>query len=467
MGKGAAFRRMGWRGLPVALLTGAVVLLGLTGGILLGPAPSAAQQRYALPPTSVVPPDAKPDKKFVLVAKQAEVLVDEGVVFRAMTFNGTVPGPLLVVEEGDIVEIEVRNEDTIAHGLSVHATYRATPPHVGNIPPGQSKKLLFRASYPGVYMYHCAPGGQGILTHTLGGMYGMLVVEPKREKYMLERLLGKSPDLKIYLLQHELYASGKDTAEGRPLYVAFNGYNYRYVKEPIPAQPGDYVRIYYLNVGPNLTATFHLVGIVWDFMYSQGHPRNVLYGGQSSIAGPTDSWVVEFRIPEEGPYPIVTHAFGNQTARGGIGILSASQRAARVPFVSAQGPALPLPKPEERRRVVDTFAPGTPDVDPVMIFRPGEEPVIKMVGNSFWPKVAQIAPGAEVTWINEDVFDFLSGELTGRHDAVSTKGPERFASPALDHAEKFTFRFTQPGEYEYLCTIHPYMKGRIRVMQTP
>ena len=62
---------------------------------------------------------------------------------------------------------------------------------------------------------------------------------------------------------------------------------------------------------------------------------------------------------------------------------------------------------------------------------------------------------------------FLSGELTGQHDAVATGGPERFASPALDHAAKFTFRFTQPGEYEYLCTIHPYMKGRIRVVKTP
>lgn len=440
-----------------------VTLVVLEAGVFLTPSLVVAQLKYRLPPTSVVPPDAKPNKKFVLVAKSGKIVIDEGVVFQAMTFNGTTPGPLLLVEEGDIVEIEVRNEDTIAHGLSFHATYRNTPPLVGNIPPGQTKKLLFRASYPGVYMYHCAPGGQGILMHSFGGMYGMVVVEPKQDKYRLERILGKKPDVKIYVLQHELYASGKDATEGRPLYVMFNGYNFRYVREPIQARPGDYVRVYYLNVGPNLTATFHLVGIVWDFMYYQGHPRNMMYGGQSSIAGPTDSWVVEFRVPEEGPYLIVSHSFGTQASRGAIGLLSASKKAQRVASVSAQGPQMPLPKAEEIRRVVDTFAPGTPDVDPVTVFRDGEEAVIKMVGNSFWPKVAQVPVGTRVTWVNEDTFDFLTGEMTGQHDVVSTSGPETFALPLLKHAEKTSFTFKQPGEYAYLCTVHPYMKGRVRV----
>ncbi len=467
MKQGMGYWKSRCNGLRFVLVVGAGLLLGLASGPLPIPSSFASPEGYKLPPTSVVPPDAKPDKKFTLVAKSNPVVVDEGVVFHAMTFNGTVPAPLLIVEEGDVVEIEVRNEDTVAHGLSFHAAYRATSPLVGNIPPGQTRKLLFRASYPGVFMYHCAPGGHGILTHSFGGMYGMVVVEPKREKYMLEKVLGKKPDVTIYLLQHELYASGKDGAEGKPLYVAFNGYNYRYVREPIPARPGDYVRIYYLNVGPSLTATLHLVGIVWDFMYYQGHPGNVMKGGQSSVAGPTDSWVVEFRVPEEGPYLIVTHAFGTQTARGAIGLLSAKGDAPRGISVSSQGPTLPVPKPEETRRVVNPFAPGTPDVDPAVLFRQDDQAVIKMVINSFWPKVTQVYAGAKVTWINEEVFDFLSGEMTGRHDIVAVKGPEQFASPSLGHAEKFAHTFTKEGEYEYFCTIHPYMKGRIRVVKAP
>ena len=72
-----------------------------------------------------------------------------------------------------------------------------------------------------------------------------------------------------------------------------------------------------------------------------------------------------------------------------------------------------------------------------------------------------------MTWINEDAFDFLTGEMTGQHDVATTAGPESFALPLLKHAEKGSFTFKQPGEYEYLCTIHPYMKGKVRVVKSP
>lgn len=420
---------------------------------------------YQLPSTMEVAPGTTPDKKFVLTTKTADVVIGDGIVYRGMTFDGTIPGPLLLVEEGDVVEVEVRNEDTIAHGLSFHATYRATSPMVGNIEPGQTKKLLFKATYPGVYMYHCAPGGQGIFAHTMFGMYGMVVVEPKEEKYKLEELLGKAPDIRLYFLQHEIYSSGKDAAEARPLYVMFNGYNYRYVAEPIQARPGDYVRVYYLNVGPNLTGTLHLVGIVWDFMYYQGHPRNVMYGGQSSVAGPSDSWVVEFRVPEAGSYLIVTHAFGTQASRGAVGLLSVAQDAQRTPFISAQGPKKPLPTTDQTKRVVSTYGFGSSDVDPIVTIPKGEEPLIKLIGNSFWPKVARVSVGTTVTWVNEDVFTFpLHGESTGQHPVSVADGPEKFTSPILNHADKYSYTFTKPGKYEYYCPIHPYMKGVIEVI---
>ncbi len=126
------------------------------------------------------------------MATRKAVVVDEGVVWRAFTFNGRVPGPLLVVEEGDEVELTVRNADTITHGLSIHAANTQTSLVVANLPAGQSRTLRFRADFPGVYMYHCAPGRHGILAHTMGGMFGMIVVEPKRTKYRLEEELGQA-----------------------------------------------------------------------------------------------------------------------------------------------------------------------------------------------------------------------------------------------------------------------------------
>jgi nitrite reductase (NO-forming) len=408
-------------------------------------------------------PQDQPVKKFELVAGRRDLVIGEGVVFKAFTFSGTVPGPLIIVEEGDRVEITVRNPDTIMHGLSMHAANTQTALSVGAIPPGQTKRLTFTAEYPGVYMYHCAPGGHGILAHTMGGMLGMVVVEPKK-KYKLEEELGRPPDLKIYIVQQEIYANGRDFFDGRALYVMMNGSTFRYVREPIPVRPGDYLRIYYLNAGPNLTATFHAVGAIWNYIYYNGNPENRMTGTQSVVTGPTDSWVIEWKVPAEGPFLFLSHAMGTQAIKGAIGILSSKKDAPRVDTVRSEGNnARPLP--EHPKRVVSPFGIGSPDLDTPVRYQPGDTVKIQMVGNSFWPKVVEVPVGTTVTWVNEDVFDLLEGERTGQHNAVSINGPAGFESPSLKHADQFSFTFTKPGEYDYTCTIHPYMRGKVRVYE--
>ena len=445
--------------------------LGALPGMLLGQnglaqtVEAPAPLDYEVPPVGVIPEDATIDRSFRITSQEAPVVIDEGVVYQGMTFDRSIPSSLHVMNEGETVEVEIANEGLVTHGLSYHPVYRSTPPNVGTVAPGQTKSEIFRAVYPGVFMYHCAPGGQGIPIHTLGGMYGMAVVEPTTQRYRLEEALGREPDVKVYLTQHELYASGKDMAEGKPLYTMFNGYNYRYVENPIQVRPGDYVRLYYLNVGPSIPATLHAVGLIWDFMYYQGNPNNVFVGGQSVFAGPTDSWVIEFRIPEEGPYPLVSHAFGTQTMRGALGLFLASEDAEVEPVVGGAGPILPLP--EDPLRVVNPFAPGSEHLDPIWTQRPGEDVLVKMIGNSFWPKTVRVAPGTPITWINEDVFDYLGGDLvgeeSGQHNVVVSEGPEIFAGPMLAHAQTWSQVFVEPGEYEYFCALHPYMRGRVIV----
>jgi nitrite reductase (NO-forming) len=401
-------------------------------------------------------------KRFELIARSDTLNIGDGVTFKGFTFNGTMPNPQIVVQEGDLVEITVRNEDTVTHGLSVHAANAQTSNFVGNIMPGQTKSVTFRADYPGVYMYHCAPGGHGIMAHTMGGQFGMMVVEPNQQ-YRMEEELGREPDLKVYLVQHEVYADGRDFFDGKALYVMFNGEIFRYVKDPIPARPGDYVRFYYLNVGPNLTSTFHAVGGIWDYIYYGGNPNNLMEGTQSVISGPTDSWVIEWIVPDEGPFTLVSHAFGTQAIKGAIGILEASEDAPRVGEIRSEGPNTALAA--NPKRFVDPFGLGSDTLDTPVRYRTGDNIQIQMVGNSFWPKRAQVPTGSTVTWINEDVFDFLDGERTGKHNAVVVEatGDERFASPLLNHAETFSHTFTEPGEYWYICAIHPYMRAMITV----
>lgn len=408
------------------------------------------------------PPGATPNKRYLLITSENDVLIDDGVVFRAWTFNGTVPGPLILLEEGDVVEIEVKNEGKYTHGASIHAANTQTSLFVGSIPPGESRKLIFKADFPGVYMYHCAPGGHGILTHTLAGMYGMIVVEPKRMKYKLEEQLGKEPDIKVFLVQHEVYANGKDFTDGRPIYVMFNGRVFRYLTDPIKARPGDYVRFYFLNVGPNLVSSFHAVGGIWEYVYHGGNPNNIEEGLQTVTVGPTDSYVIEWRVPSEGNFLLVTHAFGIQTLKGAAGYLSSKVDNERVSVVLPNGP-IPPPQIQSAKRVIAPFEPTPEERETPTTFYPGDTVVVRIVGNSFYPKVARVPTGSKIVWVNEDVLSIGSGEITGQHNVAAVSGPETFTSEILKNAEKFAFTPTKEGTYDYICGIHPYMKGEIVV----
>jgi plastocyanin len=70
----------------------------------------------------------------------------------------------------------------------------------------------------------------------------------------------------------------------------------------------------------------------------------------------------------------------------------------------------------------------------------------------FHPMAISVPVGATVTWKN------LDGEP---HTVTGTGGA--FRSEALDEDDSFSFRFTKPGVYKYLCTIHPRMVATVTV----
>jgi len=71
----------------------------------------------------------------------------------------------------------------------------------------------------------------------------------------------------------------------------------------------------------------------------------------------------------------------------------------------------------------------------------------------FAPRELTIVAGTQVTWINKD---------DEAHTVVSV-GSKMFKSKALDTGDKFSFTFHDPGTYEYLCSIHAQMTGKIIV----
>ena len=71
---------------------------------------------------------------------------------------------------------------------------------------------------------------------------------------------------------------------------------------------------------------------------------------------------------------------------------------------------------------------------------------------TFYPQRITVKAGTTVTWINEDDVP---------HTVASSI--KFFKSKALDTADKFSFTFTTPGTYAYICSVHPYMTGAVVV----
>jgi 3',5'-cyclic-AMP phosphodiesterase len=78
---------------------------------------------------------------------------------------------------------------------------------------------------------------------------------------------------------------------------------------------------------------------------------------------------------------------------------------------------------------------------------------IKIDNFSFSPPSTTVPAGTTITWVNADDVP---------HKIVSSDG-KFAASPALDTNDRYAFRFTQPGRYEYFCGLHPKMTGAIVV----
>jgi len=80
------------------------------------------------------------------------------------------------------------------------------------------------------------------------------------------------------------------------------------------------------------------------------------------------------------------------------------------------------------------------------------EAEISIQSFQFVPAILTIKAGTAITWINRD---------EEPHNVVS---PERvFRSKAIDGGEKFTVVLDKPGTYNYLCAVHPHMRGKIVV----
>jgi plastocyanin len=79
-------------------------------------------------------------------------------------------------------------------------------------------------------------------------------------------------------------------------------------------------------------------------------------------------------------------------------------------------------------------------------------PRIEIMKHKFSRPILTVPPGTTVTWLNRD---------EDVHTVVSTT--QAFRSAGLETDEAYSFKFTKPGIYEYFCTLHPLMTGKVIV----
>ena len=122
--------------------------------------------------------------EFKLTVEEKEITIDDdGAKIHAFTYNGSVPGPMMVVHEGDYVELTLVNPATNAleHNIDFHASTGALGGgDLTHVNPGEQVVLRFKATRPGVFVYHCAPGGAMIPWHVVSGMNGAIMVLPRQ-----------------------------------------------------------------------------------------------------------------------------------------------------------------------------------------------------------------------------------------------------------------------------------------------
>jgi nitrite reductase (NO-forming) len=256
-----------------------------------------------------------------LVLKDVTIQIAPGIKYSSWGFAGGAPGPVVHVRQGQTVKITLTNGGAIPHSVDFHAARIAPNVAFRDVDPGESLTYSFKATDPGVYMYHC--GTKPVLAHIANGMYGAIVVTPATP-------LPKA-DREYVLVSSEWYLSSPGLARPASLdmakahamtpdWVTWNGYAGQYVKHPLIANPGETVRFWVVAAGPSFDTDFHVVGTLLNRAWANGDMTHSQTNVQTVPVPAGGGGVFDVKIDEPGLYPFVSHSFASVDL-GQVGLL--------------------------------------------------------------------------------------------------------------------------------------------------
>jgi FtsP/CotA-like multicopper oxidase with cupredoxin domain len=248
------------------------------------------------------PRSGEPDKRFTLVAQKKTIDLPSGHTVEAWTFNGQVPGPEMVVREGDLVEVTLINRD-IEAGVTVHWHGIDVPNAEDGVPgvtqdavmPGESHTYRFVVNETGSHWYH---SHQTSSVQVAKGLFGAFIILPAGGKEADLEPGGETADITVF--SHDW-----ETPEGQATIL--------HLSDPVSGntiKQGTEVRLRLVN-SASLTKVFTLNGTPFRVAAMDGwdiHQPEEVAGKRLKIGG-GGRYDVTFTMPGH-PVTLAVHGEG-------------------------------------------------------------------------------------------------------------------------------------------------------------
>ncbi len=261
--------------------------------------------------------------------EEKKIEVAPGDSMWAFTYNGTVPGPMIVAHQGDFIELTLKNPSTNTqlHNIDFHAATGALGGgDVSLVSPGQQVTFRFRCIRAGVFVYHCAPGGLMVPIHVTMGMNGAIMVLPKdglrdengnqitfdRAYYIGQEdfYLPKDKDGKTInfpTVQQEVQAMGESIKSLKPTNIVFNGKKGALLgPNALKAKVGE--KVLFITSEANRDTRIHLIGGHADLYWPGGKFSNKPFTDFETWEIPGGSAAAAlYKFREPGTYLLLDH----------------------------------------------------------------------------------------------------------------------------------------------------------------
>ncbi len=285
-------------------------------------------------------------KIFNIVERTVPWTLKPGLTVLATAYNGVVPGPVLVVNQGDRVVINYTNASSRPDSIHLHGIHEIPlsmdgVPGISQalVPQGGHYQYVFTADTPGTFMYH-THGNEDQLD---SGLYGAIVVRPSRPR---PEELHLAHDFVELITGWKIQSAAEN-------HWTLNGKEYP-ATQPLNVKKGERFRIRWISLTGEDTHTMHTHGHYQQLIARDAQPitwRDVQDTVALSPGQRVDVVVTADQQP--GTWLVHCHVMDHTENSAGMaaGLITAIQYAGAPNRLASMGPAMAvgMPMPAERK----------------------------------------------------------------------------------------------------------------------